>query len=381
MKIGFDISQTGNAKAGCGYFADNLIKKLVEYDRENEYLLYSAFGTTYFDPGHAKNTRRFSESNCTHLLDDFTHQESLNFWNNLKHIDETRLGNPQIVHANNFSCPNLANASVIYTLYDVSFLDHPDFSSEENRWSCFNGVFNAALYADFIIAISDYSRKRFLEVFPHFPPERVCVIYLGSRFEELGTEKPVSNLTPDQFWLCVGTLEPRKNLRTILYAYRQYIDTYSDSKPLVLAGGQGWLEDDLEQFIDNLGLSKSVLKLGYVDDSTLRWLYKNCWAFAYPSIYEGFGLPVLEAMSLGAAVITSNTTSLPEVGGDAVLYVNPTNQAELVEKFAMLRDGELRSKLKTLGRTRSQNFSWSKTASEVLEVYEKVLHMNSVCFP
>lgn len=378
MKIGFDISQTGNYKAGCGYFADNLIKNLVECDRENEYLLYSAFGNTYFDPGHAKNTRRFNNSNCTHLLDDLTHQGSLNFWNSSNNIDETRLGNPHIVHANNFSCPNLATASVVYTLYDVSFLDYPEFSSEENRLSCFNGVFDAALYADFIIAISDYSRKRFLEVFPHFSPDKICAIHLGSRFEESGTEKSVTNLTPDEFWLCVGTLEPRKNLRTLLHAYRQYINAYPNSKPLVLAGGEGWLEDDLEQFIEKLGLSESVIKLGYVDDSTLRWLYKNCWAFVYPSIYEGFGLPILEAMSLGAAVMTSNTTSLPEVGGDAVFYVNPTSQNEIVEGFVMLSKGELRYKLKALGKTRSQNFSWSKTASQTLKVYEKVLRINSV---
>ncbi|MEO1559222.1 MAG: glycosyltransferase, partial [Cyanobacteria bacterium J06632_19] len=243
MKIGFDISQTGNHKAGCGYFADTLIGQLVECDHENEYLLYSAFGVTFWDPEHAKNTRRLHKSNCTHLLDNLNHQESLNFWSNSRQIDETKLGNPHIVHANNFSCPRLTNARVIYTLYDVSFLDYPEFSSEENRWNCFHGVFNAALNADFIIAISEYSKRRFLEVFPHFPEERISVVYLGSRFQEFGVEKSISGLTPDEFLLCVGTLEPRKNLRTTLRAYREYIDAYSDAKPLVIAGGQGWLED------------------------------------------------------------------------------------------------------------------------------------------
>jgi glycosyltransferase involved in cell wall biosynthesis len=377
MRIGFDISQTGNAKAGCGYFADNLIKNLVECDLDNEYLLYSAFGNTYFDPDRVRTTRRFSKSNCTHLLDNLNRQDSLAFWSDLNPVDETRLGNPQIVHANNFSCPKLTNAIIVYTLYDVSFLDVPNCSSEENRVVCFNGVFNAALYADYIIAISEYSRKRFLEVFPHFSPDKICVIYPGSRFDgKLGSETPVANLTTDKFWLCVGTLEPRKNLRTLLHAYRQYIDTNDDSKPLVLVGGRGWLEDDLDLFIDNLGLSESVVKLGYVDDSTLRWLYKNCWAFVYPSIYEGFGLPVLEAMSLGAAVITSNTTSLPEVGRDAVLYVNPTNQNEIAEGFAMLNSDELRSKLKVLGQKQSQKFSWEQTASQVLAVYKKLLDIN-----
>ncbi|MEO0967756.1 MAG: glycosyltransferase family 1 protein [Cyanobacteria bacterium J06639_18] len=299
----------------------------------------------------------------------------MNFWDNSQQIDETRLGNPHIVHANNFSCPRLNNARVIYTLYDVSFLDHPEFSSEANRWNCFSGVFEASLNADLIIAISNYSKKRFVEIFPHFPVERIKVVYLGSRFEEVGAEKSVSGLTPGEFLLCVGTLEPRKNLRTTLRAYRRYVDNYSDSKPLVLAGGQGWLEDDLNEFIENLGLSDRVHQLGYIDDSVLRWLYKNCWAFSYPSMYEGFGLPVLEAMSLGAPVITSNTTSLPEVGGDAVLYVNPENESELLDAFVKLRNSDLRAKLKEFGQNQAQIFGWSKTAFQVLSLYKEALEM------
>lgn len=377
MRIGFDISQTGKAKAGCGYVADSIINQLVACDADNEYLIYSAFGNRFWDPEHGKSTRRIKKSNFTHLLDELSHQESLELWSESKPIDENRLGRPDIVHANNFSCPRLTNARVVYTLYDLSFLEHPEFTSEENRWQCFNGVFDAAIRADFIIAISEYSRLRFLQVFPHFPAERTRTIYLGSRFEETGAEKLVPGLIPNQFWLSVCTLEPRKNLRRTLRAYKQYFDIHLDPKPLVLAGGQGWLENDLDQFIENLGLTKQVHRLGYVDDATLRWLYKNCWAFVYPSIYEGFGLPVLEAMSFGAPVITSNTTSLPEVGENAVLYVNPAKVNEIIKAFEKMKSKDLRASLKEKSQKQSQKFCWSKTAEQVLQVYEEVIKMPS----
>lgn len=373
MKIGFDISQTGKAKAGCGYFADTLISNLINSDQDNEYLLYSTFGTRFWDPEHSKRTRRIKRNNCINLLNDLSHQESLSFWSEVKPINEERLGKPDIVHANNFSCPSFTNARVVYTLYDLSFLEYPEFTSEENRWQCFNGVFDAATKADFIIAISEYSRQRFLQIFPHFPEERTRTIYLGSRFEEMNNEKPVSSLTSNQFWLSVCTLEPRKNLRLTLKAYKQYIDLHCDPKPLVLAGGKGWLEDDIDEFIANLGLTQYVQKLGYVDDATLIWLYKNCWAFIYPSIYEGFGLPVLEAMSFGAPIITSNTTSLPEVGGDAVLYVDPTNEMELVKAFEKMREPDFRTCLRVKGQKRAAMFSWAKTAEQVLQLYKDTL--------
>ena len=103
--------------------------------------------------------------------------------------------------------------------------------------------------------------------------------------------------------------------------------------PLALAGGRGWLEEGLEKFIDELGLTNSVFLLGYVNDAQLRWLYRNCWAFCFPSRYEGFGLPVLEAMSMRAAVMTSGVTSLPEIGGDAFLYVNPFDVDDITRGF------------------------------------------------
>lgn len=375
MKIGFDVSQTGTLKAGCGYFADSLIRHLISKYPENDYLLYSTFGTSFWDPQHGKTTFSSKDKNSISLLNNFSYKQSFDLWNNSP-INEERIGNPDIVHSNNFSCPNLTKAKIIYTLYDLSFIDCPNFTSEENRVKCFNGVFDAAIYADFIISISEYSKLRFLEIFPHFPNERIYVTGLGSRFQQSDIEKEVPNLKPSNFWLSVCTVEPRKNLRRTLLAYRKYIDEEVQfPKPLVLAGGKGWLENDFDDYINNLGLKPYVQTLGYVDDPTLHWLYKNCWAFIYPSLYEGFGLPVLEAMSLGAAVITSNTTSLPEVGGDAVYYVDPNSEAEIAAAFKTLDNKDLVKELKNKSQKQSKEYSWDKTATMVNWIYKEALKL------
>ena len=377
MKIGFDISQTGKDKAGCGYFADSLIQALTGADRENEYILYPHFGASFWDPAGKKTTRNIDRRNVSRILIGNNFHESRTFWEHFPSHGEDMLGKPDIVHANNFSCPrDFRRAKVVYTLYDMSFAIHPEFTSEQNRWTCFEGVFNASCYADFIIAISDYSRCSFLEIFPHYPAERIRAVHLGSRFSSPAEDHPgpvVAGLLPDKFWLAVGTLEPRKNVRRLLRAYAAFLGRNQEGLPLVLAGGKGWLEDDLEEFICSLGIREHVKLLGYVTDEALTWLYKNCFAFLYPSLFEGFGLPVLEALSLGTAVVTSNTTSLPEVAGDAACYVDPLKEEELVVAMTrLMNDDGYRMELKSRAKSQARKFSWKGCAEEVLDIYGEV---------
>ena len=380
MKIGFDTSQTGNNKAGCGYFADSLIQALAGMDRQNEYILYPYFGTSFWDPEAAHTTRKIDRPNVSKELISSDFGESMAFWKNLPPDAEARLGNPDIIHANNYSCPKgLEYPKIIYTLYDLHFLEYPEWTTEENRCVCFEGVYAAAIYADFIIAISQYSRDRFLELFPHYPSERIRVVHLGSRFSvgdnTKGKEKVFKEIQPGEFWLAVGTLEPRKNLRRLLNAFALYMRQTAIKYPLVIAGGKGWLEDGLTEFIHSLGLSDSVQMLGYVSDEALTWLYSNCFSFVYPSLYEGFGLPVLEAMGLGASVITSNTTCLPEVAGNAAHYVNPFDEQDIALAFKQLgEDAIYRTELKKRAIGQSKKFSWGKSAAEVLDIYRRVMN-------
>ncbi len=204
MRIGFDISQTGKAKAGCGWLADSLIRHLAEIDTRNEYVLYPTFGDGYWDIVGPESTVHIDKSNFQRGLSHATMAEMREFWRNPPSDLETRLGEPDIVHANNFFCPRgLRQARLVYTLYDMMFLEHPESTTEANRNTCFTGVFNASLRADFIVAISQYSRNHFLSTFPHYPADRVHVVHRRFLFQPQcpRPRKFQPCFCPGRFWL------------------------------------------------------------------------------------------------------------------------------------------------------------------------------------
>lgn len=379
MRIGFDVSQTGANKTGCGVVAYSLINHLARIDSDNFYILYSNFGSDFWDPDHKRNTFFSQQPNMERRFSDFSKNQAKIFWSNPPPNFEDQLGNPDIIHSNNFYCPmGLRKARLVYTLYDLSFVDNPDFSTESNRLICFDGVFKASLYADRIISISKYSQDHFLETFPHFPSERLQVLHPASRYslsDGLDDMKGrIHRLSPGAFWLSVGTLEPRKNVRRLLQAYSQLVARGVTVLPLVLAGGKGWLEEGLADYLAGLGLKNKVYLLGYVSDLQLRWLYRHCFAFVYPSLFEGFGVPVLEAMSLGAGVITSNRTSLPEIIGDVGIQIDPEDVEDIIKAMTLLQqDHRLRKNLQQKGLARSDLFSWDQMAQGVLKTYNTVL--------
>lgn len=376
MRIAYDITQTGNNKAGCGYFAYSLIRALAEIDGDNEYLLLNSFGEFIWD-------RKASPASCgidranfkPSLLRHIYYGAARRFWHSPPADLDAALGNPDIVHSNNFFCPSgLRRAHLVFTLYDLSFIEHPEWSTEANRSLCFNGVYQASLYANMILAISEYSRSHFLRVFPHYPSENVHVVYPASRYLHSSvlerSKKLPKQIIEGKFWLCVGTLEPRKNHLGLLRAYARHKARSGKTMPLVHAGGPGWLMDDFKNQIRILNLQDDVILLGYVDDIVLQWLYQNCFAFLYPSFFEGFGLPVLEAMSLGAAVITSNTTSIPEIVGDAGILIDPHKDEEIANAMDELAEDQ--NHLTALRRTAVQRatlFSWECAAQQTLSLY------------
>lgn len=378
MKIGFDISQTGNSKAGCGFFAESLIHHLAQIDHRNEYVLYPTFGDFFFDPHNAHY--QIKQNNMQYGLRHSSLHQAHAFWNSPPTNYETMLGNPDVIHANNFYCPSqLKNARLIFTLYDLGFIENPKWTTEENRCGCFNGVFNASLYADFIVTISEHSRRHFLKVFPHYPPERISVVYPASRFSSsrlVSKPETLHALQTDRFWLCVGTIEPRKNHIRLLRTFAKLKKHSERSFPLVLVGRNGWLMEGFQKEIEELGLDRDVILLGYEEDVALQWLYQNCFAFLYPSLFEGFGLPVLEAMCLGAPVITSNTSSIPEITGSAALLVDPLQEEDIFQTMLKLSlEQDFRKNLKESALQQSKCFSWDRSATKMLELYQAVLHM------
>ncbi|MHB1947176.1 MAG: glycosyltransferase family 4 protein [Gammaproteobacteria bacterium] len=378
MKIGFDVSQTGNSKAGCGFFAENLIHHLSHIDAQNQYYLYPTFGDHYWD-NHFDATYRTQLSNFHQGLKHTSICEAQRFWQTASDHIEKKLGHPDVLHANNFFCPpKLPHTKIVYTLYDLSFLEYPDCTTEHNRIACFDGVFKASLNADLIIAISHYSRQHFLRIFPHFPADRIIVTHPASRFSSeidiVNKSEKLHSLQPQKFWLNVGTIEPRKNIRRLLSAYAKLRAKHPQTHPLVLAGKNGWLEENIEQVIDDLDLKPYVYLLGYIDNDELQWLYQNCFCLVYPSLFEGFGLPVLEAMGFGAPVITSNVSSIPEVVGNAGLLINPLQEDELTQAMMELASNNThREALKSLAIKQAGLFSWVNTAKIVLNSYQEVI--------
>lgn len=377
MRIGFDVSQTGKDKAGCGYYAHALAHSLARMAGvEHRLALYPSFGDFYFDPGMPRRSP-IRGAGLTYGPHHSTRDSAAAFWN--ARDLEGLLGNPDIVHSNNFWCPvGLRSARLVYTLYDLAFLVEPAWTTEENRLGCFEGVFRASLVADWIVAISTASRDDFLRFFPHFPADRIRVIHPCTRFDaHVGAGRmpeALRSAAPGRFWLSVGTIEPRKNHRLLAQAYASYCARSRNPMPLVLAGGKGWLMDDFVGQLEALGLRDRIVLTGYVSDEELVWLYRNCYANLYPSLFEGFGLPVLEGMTFGAATMSSNATSLPEVAGDAAVLLPPHDVDAWSDAMCRLDDDPAQQRrLRELAARQAARFSWRDSASQLLQLYEEAV--------
>ncbi|MCF7966206.1 MAG: glycosyltransferase family 4 protein [Methylobacter tundripaludum] len=376
MNIGFDISQTGSGKAGCGYFAHALIQRMLELAPEHRYSLFPSFGDFYFDalmPIGNPYPGRDVHYGPRHL----TREAARVFWtgNNA----EVSLGLPDIIHANNFWCPTqLTSSRLIYTFYDMGFVVDPSWTTETNRVGCFDGVFRSAIAADWVVAISEASRTHYLSVFPHFPENRIRVIYPCSRFADSSAEgrrpKALDAVSVGSYWLSVGTIEPRKNQRRLAEVYARYLALGGVPMPLVLAGGEGWLMEDFQKHLAELGIEAQVVMTGYVSDEELIWLYRNCYANLYPSLFEGFGLPVLEGMQFGAPTLTSNSTSIPEVTGNAAILLAPEDiesWAQAMLRLAMNRNE--RDQLGMAAQKQAALFNWKSSAAALLQLYDEAL--------
>lgn len=378
MKISFDTSQTGSSKAGCGFYAHALANALPTQGPENEYYFLQSFGDFFFDASLSRrpSSRKKNIQTGPFLLD---YESSKNYWRS-NDLEES-LGSPDIIHSNNYWCPTQVRTSrLIYTLYDLSFMEQPDWTTEANRIGCFEGVLRASVYADWIVAISESSREYFCRYFPHFPENRVRVISPASRFVELNYEgsrpKALKKIQAGQFWLSVGTIEPRKNQKLLAKAYARYLELGGAPMPLVFAGGAGWKMNDFEGFLASLGISEHVIMTGYVSDDELIWLYRNCYANLYPSLFEGFGLPVLEGMQFGAPIIASNSTSIPEVVGNAGLLIEPDDiEAWSQTLFRFSGDEKLRKSLVQKALKQASSFSWESSASMLLDLYEEAVNL------
>jgi glycosyltransferase involved in cell wall biosynthesis len=284
---------------------------------------------------------------------------------------------PDVLHCPDFIPPFRRPCPAVVTIHDLAFLHYPAIVDDAAR-RYYGQVRRAVWQADAVIAVSQATRADISNLLD-LPPERVHVIYEAAdpAFAPLslapGSQRRVNGctLSTDSFLLFVSTLEPRKNLPTLLRALhlcrqRQPQTPYR----LVLAGGRGWEDLPIFELVRDLRLYDAVVFLGHVAQADLRWLYNACRLYVNPSLYEGFGLPVLEAMACGAPVLISNTSSLPEVAGEAAVALPPHDvEAWATELARLWQDETARATLAQRGRTQAARFSWQAAARATLALY------------
>jgi glycosyltransferase involved in cell wall biosynthesis len=290
---------------------------------------------------------------------------------------EGLVGRVRLYHATDFVLPpTLPETSTLLTVHDLSFVRVPDAASPRLRRYLDSVVPRSIARADHILADSAATKADIIDVYGT-SADKITVLYSGvdSHFQRV-TDETVCQavraryaLPSSPFILSVGTVQPRKNYARLVAALAQ-VRTRHDID-LVIVGGRGWLEDAIYQAVRDHDLSDHVHFAGYVDDADLRAVYSMAQATVIPSLYEGFGIPVLESMACGTPVITSDISSLPEVAGDAALLIDPHNTEAIADAIRrLLEDTVLVDTLTQRGLMRAHDFTWDRAAHQLRQMYE-----------
>lgn len=301
---------------------------------------------------------------------------TLHWWKfemQLRHV--CRKDHYDIYHETGFVPAAMSTVPTVYSIYDLSLIKYRNTHPKERVWFYDFMGRRRLHFASHILTISEFIRQEICNTFT-LSPSTVSAIPLAtdSHFHPRSAEKidlvrKRYNLT-GEFLLFVGSLEPRKNLPLLIQAIQRCNIRVS----LILVGWEGWGDKSWMQTIRESGLGERIILAGYVDDETLACLYSGATAFVYPSLYEGFGLPILEAMACGCPVICSNIASMPEVAGDAAIQIDPTNPDELTRAIeGVIADDTLRHWMIHNGFLRAEQFTWCKTAENTLEMFKKVV--------
>ncbi len=376
MKIGIDASLVVGEKAGVGFYTACLLEALAALDQVNDYVLYPFFYHV-FDP-------RFKElkppaSNFSVRFSRLPEKWTRYLWFRSGIPRHWLLGPADVLHSTTYCCPRRHTGKLVMTIYDISFIHYPEHHTEANRVHCLKGTLDGASMADRIIAISEHTKRDLIE-YLNIPEDRVVVTPLAARKEFKPRPPEEARAYAMDRWglnspylLSVGTLEPRKNIRRLIGAFCSLPRDIRDNYQLVIAGGKGWLSSDIYRTVTDMGMESRIQFLGYVPEPDLPWLYCGATCFIYPSLYEGFGLPPLEAMAAGIPVIASNTSSMPEVLGNAGILVDPGSEEDIGSSvIKVLSNSDLRREMSNKGISRSALFSWEKTAAQTLKVYESL---------
>ncbi len=382
MHIAIDYTPAVRQRAGIGRYTRGLVHALAELDRTNRYTLFcvgqgteDAIGPQAYRQAHEDGW----PANFALKVSNLPARWLTAGWHKLKlplHV-ERLAGDSDIFHSPDFTLPPLRSAAGVVTIHDLSFLRLPAYADPGLREYLSKSVPDSVTRARRVLADSENTRLDLIELL-NVAADKISVVPpgVGPEFRPVRDTVQLNAVReryrlPQWFILFVGTIEPRKNLARLIAAYGQLRRQTGLPHALVLAGGQGWLSQGIYEQVAKEGLSEHVLFPGFVADEHLPALYTLADLFAFPSLYEGFGIPPLEAMACGTPVVTSNNSSLPEATGSAALLVDAEDMEGLADAMArVLGDAALRARLSDLGRAQAARFTWRSAAETLLQAYE-----------
>jgi glycosyltransferase involved in cell wall biosynthesis len=366
MHIGVDASRLAvAARTGTEHYSWEIIRALGQIDRRNRYTLYcnrSPAALPPLPPSFALRPMPLRYG-----------------WTHARLSLEMIAAAPDVLFVPSHALPLVTAPRSVVTIHDLGFLHHPEAHTRAQR--LYHRVFTrlSARRATHIIAISEATRRD-LQHFYAIDDSRISVIYHGvdSRFRPIDSREAIGAAMSRYgirapYLLFVSTVQPRKNVARLIEAFAQARESAAAPEvSLVLAGKRGWLTEQIERRAHELGIERYVTFIGYVADDDLPVLLNGALAYVVPSLYEGFGMTVLEAQACGTPVLASNVSSLPEVVGDAGLLVDPYSVASIAEGIArLLSDSRLRVSLRAKGIEHAARWTWERTARETLAVLER----------
>ena len=366
MRFGVDAHALGRHLPGNEVYIRSLLRNFAALDRNSQFIAYvSEPGAEQWLPERVQ-VRHVSNNPFKRLG-----------WDLGRAVHRDR---PDMLHVQ-YTAPLLAGkVPMVVTVHDVSFLEQAQYFTASRRFQLRWTVARSVQLAARILTVSEFSRDSILRHYD-IPPEKVRVIpnAANPEFRIIGRDKAVSQSRDllgcaEPFLLSVGDLQPRKNHLGLIEAFTRLVTEYPQfPHHLVLAGKETWFASKVRETALASGVASRIHFTGFVSDADLLSLYNACDCLVYPSFYEGFGLPIVEAMACGRPVTCSNTSAMPEVADGAGLLFDPNHPASIMRAMRdVLLDTELRGRMERLGLQRAAQFTWQKSAKATLEVYREV---------
>jgi glycosyltransferase involved in cell wall biosynthesis len=367
MRFAVDAHAIGRHLTGNEVYIRSLLNAFAAQDRDCEIVAYVSAEESCASIPSGIRTRRVALNPFARLGFDLSMK-----------LREDR---PDLLHVQ-YTAPLGCPVPVVATVHDVSFLEHPEYFTHGRAWQLKVTVGRTVRRAAKILTGTEVARASILKVYGELEEDKVVVVpyAAASEFRPLAREGAARAVEERHhlegpFLLSVGDIEPRKNHIGLIRAFAELVRGYPQlAHKLVLVGKPTWFTAKVEEAARESGVAERIRFLGFVADAELLQLYNACDVFVFPSFYEGFGLPALEAMACGRAVVCSDASALPEVVDGAAILFDPYAVEEMVRAIAdLLLDGELRGRMERLGLQRAAHFSWQKTAGRTLEVFREVM--------